>query len=332
MPDILTHILCGHDTVKRIESNYWRTIIDSKQKLFNLGCQGPDMFLYNDFLPCIKDKRGLRYGQIMHTEKTGDFLLESISYLYGEESNKDEFDSIFSYICGFICHFGLDRNAHPYIHYYAGAHDKTNTETRKFAGYHKRLELIIDTILLNERKNTESYKYPVYQEIDVGQYLPKSIVRYLAYTINKVYSPKKIINYINDSYKDLITVLKLAHDPLGVKKGLLSVADMLIKDDIVYRTLIYPRKINSQVDYMNTARKSWNHPCYKDEVYSYSFYDLFEKAVVQSAEMLNAFIDFLENNINLEQLNKYFPNISYHTGKTIDEKCDLIYYEPIFDR
>ncbi|MGF7058045.1 zinc dependent phospholipase C family protein [Brassicibacter mesophilus] len=332
MPDILTHILCGQDTVKCLENSSWKSIIASKPKIFNLGCQGPDMFLYNDFWPCIKDKRGLKYGRMMHTQKTGDFLIESISYLNEEEIDKDNFRIIFSYISGFICHFSLDRNAHPYIHYHAGAHDANKTETRRFAGYHKRLELIIDTILLNERENAESFKYPVYQEIDVGKSLPKSIVRYLAHTIGKVYSPKKIINYINDSYKDFTTVLKLSYDPSGIKKGLLTVADVVSKDDIAYKTLIYPRKIDSQIDYMNSSRNIWNHPCNKDETYSHSFYDLYDKAVVESTDMINAFIAFLENKINISQLKEFFPNISYHTGKIIDEKCELKYYEPIFDR
>jgi len=332
MPDILTHIFCGQDTIEHLEDDYWKYIINSKQKIFNLGCQGPDMFLYNDFCPCIKEKRGLPYGRIMHTEKTGDFLVESITYLSQSNFDKNDFGDIFSYICGFICHFGLDRNAHPYIHYHAGATDLSKKETRRFSGYHKRLELIIDTIMLKERKNTESYKYPVYKEIYVGKNLPRGILDCLTQAIGKIYNPKRVIDYINDSYKDLIKLLKLSYDPLGLKKGLLALVDCLAKYDIEFKNLIYPRSIDEKIDYMNKSQNKWNHPCDKKEIYSYSFYDLYNKAIEQNVDMLRSFIDFLEQNISIEQLKFFFPNISYNTGKDVASKQQLLYYKPIFER
>lgn len=330
MPDVFTHILCGYDTIQGLDQSL-RAEIFKKEKLFNLGCQGPDMFFYNDFIPTTRRKRGPKFGRMMHREKTGDFLVESIDYIKEERNNKAEFYLLFTYICGLICHFSLDRNAHPYIYYFSGKHEKDKPETRKYGGYHKRLELMIDTILMKERRNLESFKHQICEEIDVGQSLPKSIVDYYVHTLSKIYAPKEIIDFINDSYKDMKTVLKLAHDPLGIKKGLMKLIDKFAKDGIEYSTLIYPRKVDNSHDYTNTKHSFWNHPCDKSEVYSKSFYDVYDIAVNESLEMIKTAIKYLENKISIDSLRKVLPNISYITGKDTNVPCEIIYYKPIFE-
>lgn len=330
MPDIFTHILCGHDTIQSLNKD-WKTTILEKEKIFNLGCQGPDMFFYNDFISYKKTKRGPKFGRMMHGEKTGDFLVESINYIKERIKTKADFKLLFTYISGLICHFGLDRKAHPYIYYHSGKHEKNKPETRKYSGYHKRFELIIDTILMKERRGIETYRHPIYEEIDVGISLPKSIVDYYVYTISRTYNSKEVINFIDDSYKDMKTVLKLAYDPSGIKKSLMKAIDRIVKDDIEYSTLIYPRRIDNRHDYMNTKHKFWNHPCAIDEDYFDSFYDIYDIAVKESLDMINATIDYLENRIHINRLRKAMPNISYITGKNTDTKCELIYYKPIFD-
>ncbi len=331
MPDVLTHILCGHDVIKSLDKNTQKTILE-KEKLFNLGCQGPDMFFYNDFIPTMKGKRGPKFGKMMHREKTGDFLIESIKYIKEKTTASSDFNSLITYVSGLICHFGLDRKAHPYIYYFSGKHESDKPETRKYGGYHKRLELIIDTILLKERNNLESFRHRAHEEIDVGPFLPKSIVEYYVYTLSKTYAPKEIINFINDSYKDMRAVLKLAYDPSGVKKGLVKIIDKIVKDDIEYSTLIYPREIDYRYDFMNVKRNPWNHPCDKSEKYIDSFYDIYDMAVKDSLNMIKSAINYLENKISLEDLRRVFPNISYLTGKEAKTPCQILYYKPIFDQ
>lgn len=330
MPDVLTHILCGHDVINNLGKDISKAILEH-EKLFNLGCQGPDMFFYNDFIPTVKGKRGPKFGKMMHREKTGDFLVESIKYIKENATNRTDFSLLFTYVSGLICHFGLDRKAHPYIYYFSGKHEKDRPETRRYGGYHKRLELIIDTILLKERKSLESYKHHAYKEIDVGPSLPKGIIDYYVHALSKTYAPKEIINFVNDSYKDMKIVLKLAYDPSGVKKGIMKLIDRIVKDDIEYSTLIYPIKVDSKHDYMNTKRSPWNHPCDKSEEYFHSFYDIYDMAVKDSLSMIKAAMDYLENKIHIDDLTKIFPNISYLTGKETNAPCEIIYYRPIFE-
>jgi len=330
MPDIWTHILLGQDVLNALDDHRWKTVFETRIKLFNLGCQGPDMFLYNDFWPWIKNKRAVKLGDKMHIEKTGDFFIEGLSYLKKRVTSKEDYKKLFTYLAGFICHFSLDKNAHPYIHYYSGIYDKKKKETYKYKGNHKRLELMIDTILLKEKRNITTHKYPVYNEIDIGNALPKVIIDSYKNAISKLYKLDDNYDFINDSYRDTKRALKVIHDPYGIKKSLLIFADIITKGDLVYSSVIYPRVIDENRDYLNRNHNVWNHPCNKTEVYSDSFDDIFNRSVEQAIEMIKGAIEYLEDGIKEEDLIKIFPNISYSSGKHVDDKCELKYFDPIF--
>jgi hypothetical protein len=331
MPDVLTHIICGEEAVQLLDNSSWKNILLEYKKIFNLGCQGPDIFLYNDFWPWIKEKRGPKIGILIHTKKTGDFFIEGIKYIKENRLKGDNFKVLFSYLCGFICHFGLDRNAHPYIHYYSGYHDKKRPETRKYSGYHKRLELIIDSIIYKEKKNIDAYKYPIYKEIDIQSDFPKVIANFYKYILNKLFKYDIEIDFIEDSYKDMKKVLRLVYDRYGCKKVILNFIEIITNRKFDYGELVYPRRIDKKHDYMNRNHNIWNHPCDKKEVYSDSFDDIYNRAVRESKEMIEAMIKYMEDKIDNKGLDELFPNISYSTGKPANKKCDLIYYDPIFD-
>ncbi|EOD00315.1 zinc dependent phospholipase C family protein [Caldisalinibacter kiritimatiensis] len=331
MPDIWTHIICGEEVLNSLHDSKWKEILIKNKKLFNLGCQGPDIFLYNDFWPWIKEKRGVKFGSLLHEEKTGEFFIKGFNYLKHNIEKQKGFQLLFTYLAGFVCHFGLDRVAHPYIHYYSGKYDKNKPETRKYSGYHKKLEVIIDSIIVKERKGIDAYKYPVFKEIDIEGGLPKVVVQFYKYIISNLYKYKSNPDFIVDSYNDMKKVFKITHDRLGIKKVLLYFIDLVTRGDIDYNSVIYPRRL-AQRDYMNRNHNIWNHPCDKKEVYNSSFDDLLDKAVIESREMLKGAIMYLEDKLEIKDLEKLFPNISYVTGKPTNQKCEIIYYDPIFER
>lgn len=125
MPDIITHILCGEKTVEKIYDATLRNEVINRRKLFNIGCQGPDIFLYYKIWPWSKHDQFSNLGELLHKEKTGDFLYESILYLGQFQNNSEEFYDLFTYIIGLICHYNLDRLSHPYINYFSGINDGT---------------------------------------------------------------------------------------------------------------------------------------------------------------------------------------------------------------
>ena len=330
MPDILTHSIFGEDVLKILKSSRWKDSIKDNMKLYTLGCQGPDIFLYNDFWPYIKNKRGPKIGRRMHREKTGEFFIEGLKYIKNNINDKDKKKKLVIYLLGFMCHFALDRNAHPYIFYYSGVYNKEKKETHKYKGHHKRLELAIDTALIMEKKGTVSYKHPVYKMIDLGSYLPEEIVSYYDHILKALYDIDNK-GIANDAYRDFVKAFKILYDPHGFKKKVLKGFDALTNNKNGFAINTYPRRLDhDKYDYLNKKKDTWNHPCCEDEVYNLSFYEIYDKGVLEAKEMIEASIDYIEGVKTIDEIVKFFPNISYATGKDTKDKSKITYFKSIF--
>ncbi|MCL6477157.1 MAG: zinc dependent phospholipase C family protein [Peptococcaceae bacterium] len=107
MPDVWTHIFCGREVLAGVGENF-KELAREKISLFLLGCQGPDIFFYYNFLPWNGDKRVFLLGERIHREKCGLFLRESLKYL---KRNPDAGTT--KYLMALICHWCLDRITHP---------------------------------------------------------------------------------------------------------------------------------------------------------------------------------------------------------------------------
>ena len=101
MPDIVVHTSMGKKVLERIN-------MDIDKNIFRFGLLGPDPYLfYNFFVPPFRNRVN-KYSSIMHRQRTGDFLTELANRSFNNRK-------MFSYLCGFLCHYALDSNTHPYI-------------------------------------------------------------------------------------------------------------------------------------------------------------------------------------------------------------------------
>ncbi len=81
---------------------------------FIMGANGPDpLFCYQMYNPMRRyHLSGL--GTVMHNEKTGLFL-QNLFRMASTDAQKD-------YCLGFLCHYALDSNIHPYVNYITQAY------------------------------------------------------------------------------------------------------------------------------------------------------------------------------------------------------------------
>lgn len=330
MPDGWTHILCGDDIIKSLENSEFRDMIIGNIEIFHLGNQGPDPFFYYRFYPTKSHKRVTGLGGLLHHEKTGEFFIEGIKMIKRQEKGP-KFELLFAYIAGFMCHFAMDYHTHPYIFYFGGIHDKENKETKKYGSFHKKLEIIIDTILLEEKRGLKTYREKLYKQIDIGKDLPEIILEFYEGIFNDLFSKNVSKVDINNSYRDMKRYLNLLRDPLGFKRVLLTLPELLGANESKIKNAIYPRSIKRDIDYLNRKHAEWNHPCCKEEFTEKSFDDLYNEAVIAGRKFIINTIDFIDGRISLEEVNKLFLNISYDTGKPIDTEHKLKYYRCIFD-
>ena len=110
MPGLFTNYLFGKDVYSyTYDENIIRTLTVAR-KPFELGLQGPDIFLY--------DNKRSDYAKLIHNNNTYEFILNLLKTASGlrEESK----NIALAYTYGFISHFALDTHTNPYIIYMSG--------------------------------------------------------------------------------------------------------------------------------------------------------------------------------------------------------------------
>lgn len=106
MPAAYTHYRLGKIVLASIQQPL-KTVLENNLDLFNVGLHGPDILFYNR--PYIHSKIN-RLGSAMHKQRADIFFYQAIEILKETKS-----EAQFAYLCGFVCHYILDSNGHPYI-------------------------------------------------------------------------------------------------------------------------------------------------------------------------------------------------------------------------
>ncbi|QDP39699.1 zinc dependent phospholipase C family protein [Radiobacillus deserti] len=303
MPNIWTHMLfCDEllETIKEPACVEYETYL-------NLGAQGPDPFFYHNFLPWKKEKKVNHIGTLLHTERCGEFLLYLIQNApqHGEKAK--------AYVLGFVTHHILDRNTHPYIHYRAGY--KGNK--------HQYLEVIIDTIMMKRIRNQDTWRFPVYKEIDVGSKLDDKVHQLIKEAI-RIHFPEAIKNlpseFVQDSYRDMKRALRIVSDSTGIKHIFLS----------SFISSFSHRPIREGKDYLGEEGSTWYHPA-TNEPSTKSFLDLYEEAKIEGTDILIALLQYWDrpSDDQFAKLNTLLDDISYDTGTPVSMRHKPIYSDPI---
>lgn len=106
MPAAYSHYRLGQLVLDELNQPL-KHVLETNQDLFDIGLHGPDILFYNR--PYIHSKIN-RLGSAMHKERADIFFYQALEILKETKSAPQ-----FAYLCGFICHYILDSNCHPYI-------------------------------------------------------------------------------------------------------------------------------------------------------------------------------------------------------------------------
>ena len=107
MPALYAHNRFGGEVVKHLDDEL-SSIIQKHYTQFRIGLQGPDIFFF--YRPWKKSHVS-QCGYGMHEEYADLFFEKGIQIIREKGRNSREY----AYILGFICHFALDSECHPYV-------------------------------------------------------------------------------------------------------------------------------------------------------------------------------------------------------------------------
>ncbi len=107
MPTTYAHYKFGMEVLKKLNGNI-RKVIDDNIELYNIGLHGPDILFY--FKP-LKSNDISAMGHAIHKKEAKQFFENARNTM----NLSNYYDASLSYTAGFICHFILDSQCHPYI-------------------------------------------------------------------------------------------------------------------------------------------------------------------------------------------------------------------------
>lgn len=107
MPSTYAHYIFGQNVMKNLNNDIKKKVIENKD-LFNIGLHGPDILFY--YQPLSSNKVN-NTGNKIHDTSADVFFYNGKKVV--RDSNNS--DASLSYLIGFICHFMLDSECHPYV-------------------------------------------------------------------------------------------------------------------------------------------------------------------------------------------------------------------------
>lgn len=155
MPAYLTHRAAGERVLDKLGSG----VIPHKMAYF-LGCQGPDILFFRNYQPWLSSKNSLSLAIAMHSDNVREEMANALEFAQKYDgSDKDE---VISYIAGFITHYAIDKNAHPFVYGKAG----------KDTNAHHGIEFMWDSYSAKEQWDIDPQNFDAPSEImydDVGE-------------------------------------------------------------------------------------------------------------------------------------------------------------------
>lgn len=154
MPAYLTHRAAG----ERVLSHLGSGVVPHEMAYF-LGCQGPDILFFRNYQPWLSSKNSLSLAIAMHGENVRDEMASALDF--AREYDGADKDELISYIAGFITHYAIDKNAHPFVY------GKAGTDTNA----HHGIEFMWDSYTARDQWGIDPQQFDAPAEIlydDVG--------------------------------------------------------------------------------------------------------------------------------------------------------------------
>ncbi len=317
MPGIITHNQFGQEALrlsifKASTSDFTQS--RAEQEAFLLGNQGPDPLFY-----CVGDPLLVAYrniGTLLHSEKTPE-LIYALSTCAQSFPEKDQ-PLLKAYACGFVCHYLLDKNEHPFVYsqqYALCQAGEDGLTERDGSDVHALIESELDEMMLYTKTGqTVANISPDKEFIRCDRVSLHTISLFVTQVIKEVYGKTLRDDFFSRSVYSFRRIQRVFHSPHGVKRVLLGKVERLLRNHSFVQAMSHraiPLKYSS---FDNHDHQLWENPFAKT-VSSASFMDLFNLALQQASEAL---VCFSKNDFSLEDARAIVQNQNF-SGRLLED-------------
>ena len=288
MPAAITHFLHAQKALNYFQNGKSVPVVPDA---FLWGAQGPDFLFYCNRYPWRKGE-GLRpYGDRLHDELPSRLLGCMRAYY---RSCRPEWEPFLrSYLYGFLCHYSLDRTAHPYVHAQIENLRKEYTD-RSESFLHCMIESELDVIVLRMERNMLPTDFNLKSAVPWNDEVLTVIASLYVSVLNSLYGETSSVGQVMRAMKDCRQIQGLLNDRTTFKKSLL---ESLEKRKHSYCFSCFFRGISEEdgYDYANVLSTGWRWPPDSPRMRNDSFFDLYETSARESAGFMKTY--FVSENL-----------------------------------
>lgn len=295
MPAYVAHIMFGNAVKQELEKRGFPHLpfIAEHPTAYHWGAQGPDILFFRN-----GNKKGPNplgdCGGTMHKQKNPQVLANAGAYLAGVQG-KSTFPAAASFVYGFLCHYGLDSNIHPYVYFMQEKRRGTYHSSVPY-GIHMKLETDMDTALYTHLQGGDVRRYkqnPRWvqdaEDMDAVCNVQSWLLRQ---TFGEDYSPEFIRPCIVEAYKKEETMF----DPTGIRSYLISRFHE-IKNGEKNTKCANCRPKRVDYDILNLRHATWYNFRLPGSPRTDSVPEVFDAAVLQTADLAEELYQSLEKGV-----------------------------------
>lgn len=287
MPALITHYLHARKIFDITDSE------KLSEKAFLLGAQGPDFLYYHRAAPVIMRGRPLRsLGVQMHGIEPDKLFSKFAQYCTLHPKDK----IARSYAAGFLCHFLLDADAHPYV--YAKQAQIIEDEHVKHlqSCVHFRVEHALDAIMLNKIDKLNPANFDYSTAVTDDERVLSGCAKITAYVINSLLSVLVTPQQLIQGYRDLLKVQQLSCDGSGIKHALVSSVERVALCPRTFSSFVRTKRTDDAEDYANFSHRLWRNPYDEHDVGKVcDFPQLVKHSCESSADIVNEYLSAIGN-------------------------------------
>lgn len=264
------------------------------RQAFYAGANGPDLFFFYRAWSKKREPDLPALGVRMHRELCGEFLLSLIAHA--------ETPAQKGYTLGFLCHYGLDTLAHPYIAFLTA-----KGMPYHISNGHGRYEIALDSVLHKKDTGRSAVKAQENTGHLTGQTLAE-VAALLRTCVAEVYGIQLTVLALSDCFHHAVLLRRFFHSPLRIKKALAALAELTAFHKRGFITChITPARLKKRLP------KTWIDPFTGEEKEGGI------DAVLQAAEarctvLMRSARKYWEGRLAVSTLTRHIGNSSYETG------------------
>lgn len=283
MPAAITHYLQVERVInglKKLHPNF-----EYNRDAVLCGAQGPDFILCHRALPGQKGDSIKKYGAYLQDENINNLQ----RMIFNTIKNDTSKNLINSYIIGFLSHSILDRLAYPFISFSAESLNKIYKD-KSLKICRNNVKSTIDVIILRYEKQQLPTELRLKTLVPQNEKVFTFMQTFFTNLINDNYNANVKNEDILEAITDFRKFLGLMTDRTGKKKDFFKKIEKWTGKDEYMSSFIRDMTEDDSYDYSNLSHKIWNWPLDSEINRTESFFDIYEKSIVDSISTLDKLI------------------------------------------